>query len=157
MVLPIGCLVARMRKVLLMENRATDEEWPSNKIEEIQTKLYAYLNDFKPEKISYSKYAIMGPVGKLLGIIAASKFGDNADSYVGYIANVHDKQSLKHLTSSGMANLKVGVATILAIRKEVSERAFLKILSSVDYAVYYLKVKEISELSEAKKTENRKQ
>ena len=143
-----------MRKIILMETRATDESWPSEKIEETQTQLYAYLSDFKPEKFAYSKHAIMGPVGKLLGIIAASKFVDNADSYVGYIANIHDQQSKKRLTSSGMTNLKNAVATILMIRKEVSERAFLKILSSIDYAVYYLKVKEISERSEAKKTEN---
>jgi hypothetical protein len=144
-----------MRKILLMETRATDEFWPTKKIEETQTQLYAYLDDFIPDKWLYSKHAIMGPVGKLLGIIAASKFGDNTDPYVGYIANIHDQQSKKRLTPAGMANLKSAVTTLLTIRKEVSERAFLKILSSVDYAVYYLKVKEISERSEAKKMENR--
>jgi hypothetical protein len=138
-----------------METRATDEVWPTKRIEETQAQLYAYLGDFIPDKWLYSKHAIMGPVGKLLGIIAASKFGDNADSYVGYIANIHDQQSKKRLTHSGMAYLKNAITTLLTIRKEVSERAFLKILSSIDYAVYYLKVKEISERSGANKTENR--
>jgi hypothetical protein len=98
----------------------------------------------------------MGPAGKLLGIVAASKFGGNADSYVGYIANVHDQQSMKHLTLSGMESLKSAVSNLIELRKEMSERAFLKILSSVDYGVYYLKVKEISERSEAKKAGNEK-
>jgi len=138
-----------MRKLILMETTETGKPWPSNKIEEAQTQLYAYLSDFKPERYSYSKHAIMGPVGKLLGIIAASKFGDNVESYVGYIINIHDQQSI-----IGISNLKDAVTTILAIRETVSERAFLKILSSIDYAVYYLKMKEISERKAEKKSED---
>lgn len=136
-----------------METRETDEVWPTKRIEETQAQLYSYLDDFIPDKWLYSKHAIMGPVGKLLGIIAAAKFGDNVDPYVGYITNIHDQQSKKRLTLGGMVNLKNAITTLLAIKKEVSERAFLKILSSVDYAVYYLKVKEISTRSEAKKME----
>ena len=128
-----------------METRETDKTWPSNKIKEAQTQLYAYLSDFKPEKDGYSKHAIMGPVGKLLDILSAIKFGDNVESYVGYIINIHDQQSVKRVSQIGMSNLKDAVTTILAIRETVSERAFLKILSSISYAVYYLKMKEISE------------
>ena len=145
-----------MRKLIVMETRATDETWPTKKIEETQSELYTYLADFVPEKWGYSKHAIMGPAGKLLGIVAASKFGENVDSYVGYIANVHDQQSKKHLTLSGMESLKSAVSNLIELRKDMSERAFLKILSSVDYGVYYLKVKEISERSEAKKAGNEK-
>ena len=145
-----------MRKLIVMETRATDETWPTKKIEETQSELYTYLADFVPEKWGYSKHAIMGPAGKLLGIVAASKFGGNVDSYVGYIANVHDQQSKKHLTLSGMESLKSAVSNLIELRKDMSERAFLKILSSVDYGVYYLKVKEISERSEAKKAGNEK-
>jgi hypothetical protein len=148
--------VFRVRKLILMETKATDEAWPARKIEETQSQLYTYLADFVPEKWGYSKHAIMGPVGKLLGIIAASKFGENVDSYVGYIANIHDQQSKKHLTLSGMENLKNAISNLVELRKDTSERAFLKILSSVDYGVYYLKVKEISERSEAKKVGNEK-
>ena len=145
-----------VRKLIVMETRATDETWPTKKIEETQSELYTYLADFVPEKWGYSKHAIMGPAGKLLGIVAASKFGENVDSYVGYIANVHDQQSKKHLTLSGMESLKSAVSNLIELRKDMSERAFLKILSSVDYGVYYLKVKEISERSEAKKAGNEK-
>jgi hypothetical protein len=128
-----------------METRETDETWPSSEIGEAQTQLYNYLSDFKPEKYVYSKHAIMGPAGKLLGIISASNFGDNVEAYIGYITNIHDQQSKNRLTQLGMSNLKNAVTTILKIRETVSERAFLKILRSIDYAVYYLKMKEISE------------
>jgi hypothetical protein len=94
----------------------------------------------------------MGPAGKLLGIIAASKFGDNVDSYVGYIANIHDQQSKKRLTLQGMENLKEAVSGLIRLKKRSSERAFLKMLNSMDYGVYYKKIKEIGEKSEAKKT-----
>jgi hypothetical protein len=94
----------------------------------------------------------MGPAGKLLGIIAASKFGDNIDSYVGYIANVHNQQSKKHLTLEGIENLREAVSGLIHLKQGSSERAFLKMLNSVDYGVYYMKMKEIGEKSEAKKS-----
>lgn len=146
----------RVRKPIVMETRATDEAWPTKEIEETQAQLYTYLADFIPDKWGYSKHAIMGPAGKLLGIVAASKFGENVDSYVGYIANVHDQQSKRHLTLFGMESLKAAVSNLIKLRKNRSERAFLKILNSVDYGVYYLKVKEISGRSEAKKVGNEK-
>ena len=146
-----------MRKPIMMETRATDEAWPTKEIEETQAQLYAYLADFIPEKWGYSKHAIMGPAGKLLGIVAASKFGENVDSYVGYIANIHDQQSTKkYLTLSGMESLKAAVSNLIKLKQNKSERAFLRILSSIDYGVYYMKVKEISERSEAKKVRNEK-
>jgi len=139
-----------------METRATEEEWPTKKIEDVQSQLYAYLGDFILEKWGYTKTAIMGPAGKLLSIVAASKFGENTDSYVGYIANVHEQQSKKRLTTIGMDNLKKAVSNLIELKKNTSERSFLKILSSIDYGVYYLKVKEISERAEAKKLESGK-
>jgi len=145
-----------MRRPIVMEMRATDEAWPTNEIEDTQIHLYEYLADFMPEKYGYSKHAIMGPAGKLLGIVASSKFGDNVDSYVGYISNIHDQQSKKHLTSAGMERLKSAVSSLITLKQSRSERAFLKILSSVDYGVYYLKVKEIRERIDEKKSEGEK-
>ena len=145
-----------MRKPIVMETRATDEAWPTKEIDEMQAQLFTYLTDFIPEKGGYSKHAIMGPAGKLLGIVAASKFGENIDSYVGYIANIHDQQSTKRLTLSGMENLKAAVSNLIKLKQNKSERALLRILSSIDYGVYYMKVKEISERSEAKKVRNEK-
>ncbi|MEM0287279.1 MAG: hypothetical protein QXG05_03785 [Nitrososphaerota archaeon] len=140
-----------MRKPILMEKMATDEVWPTDEVEAAKESLYKYLADYVPERWVYTKHAIMGPAGKLLGIIAASKFGENVDSYVGYIANIHDQQSKKHLTLEGMNNLKEAVSRLIQLRKRSSERAFLKMLNSVDYGVYYMKIKEIGEKSEAKK------
>ena len=145
-----------MRKPIVMETRATDEAWPTKEIDETQAQLFTYLTDFIPETSAYSKHAIMGPAGKLLGIVAASKFGENVDSYVGYIANIHDQQSKTHLTLSGMTSLKAAVSNLIKLKQNKSERAFLRILSSIDYGVYYMKVKEISERSEAKKVRNEK-
>ena len=145
-----------MRKPILMETRAVDESWPTKEIQDTQTHLYRYLADFIPEKWVYTKHAIMGPAGKLLGILASSKFGDNTDSYVGYIANIHGEQSRKRLTPEGIQSLSSGVSSLIELKQNRSERAFLKILSSVDYGVYYMKIKEISERSEAKKAEGEK-
>ena len=140
-----------MRKPILMEKIVTDEVWPTSQIEAAKESLYKYLSDYKPEKWAYTKHAIMGPAGKLLGIIDASKFGDNIDSYVGYIANIHSQQSVKSLTQQGMQSLKEAVTILVNLKKNSSERSFLKMLNAVDYGVFYLKVKEISEKAEAKK------
>jgi len=146
-----------MRKPILMEKMATDEVWPTEEIEAAKESLYRYLADYVPERWTYSKHAIMGPAGKLLGIIAASKFGDNIDSYVGYIANVHNQQSKKHLTLEGIENLREAVSVLIHLKQRSSERAFLKMLNSVDYGVYYMKMKEISKKSEAKKSRGENQ
>ena len=140
-----------MRKPIVMETKATDEMWPTEEVEIAKENLYKYLTNYIPEKWGYSKHAIMGPAGKLLGIIAVSKFGDNVDAYVGYIANIHQQQSRKPLILDGMESLKTAVSQLIRLKQKSSERAFLKMLSSVDYGVYYLKVKEIGERSEAKK------
>jgi hypothetical protein len=139
-----------MRKPILMEKRATDEVWPTEALDEVKESLYNYLADYVPEKWVYTKHAILGPAGKLLGIVAASKFGNNIDSYVGYIVNIHNQQSKKHLTLEGMKSLRSAVSKLVELKKQSSERAFLKFLNSVDYGVYYKKMKEISEKSEAK-------
>lgn len=141
-----------MRKPILMEKMATNEAWPTKEIDAAKENLYKYLSEYIPERRTYTKHAIMGPAGKLLGIIAASKFGDNVDSYVGYIANIHNQQNKKHLTLEGMQSLKEAVSGLITLRQKSSERAFLKILNSVDYGVYYMKYKEIGERSEAKKS-----
>ena len=140
-----------MRKPIIMEKMVTDQAWPTEEIDAAKESLYKYLAEYLPERWVYTKHAIMGPVGKLLAIIGASKFGDNVDSYVGYIVNIHSQQSKKHLTVEGMENLKEATSVLIRLKKSSSERAFLKILNSVDYGVYYKKVKEISEKSEEKK------
>jgi hypothetical protein len=133
-----------MRKPILMEKMATDEVWPTEEVEAVKESLYMYLADYLPERWVYTKHAIMGP--------AASKFGDNVDPYIGYIANIHNQQSKKRLTLEGMKNLREAVSGLIRLKQRSSERAFLKMLNSVDYGVYYEKIKEIGEKSEAKKS-----
>lgn len=146
-----------MRKPLLMESREADTAWPTKDIDEVKEDLFKYLSDFMPEKWGYSKYAIMGPVGKLLAAVASSKFGDNVDSYIGYISNIHGQQSKKHLSADGMSSLRNAVSQLIKIKQSSSERSFLKIINSIDYAVYYLKVKEIAQRAEQKKSEGSKE
>jgi hypothetical protein len=139
-----------MRKPILIETRDVDTTWPTNEIDGIKENLFKYLADFVPEKWAYSKHAIMGPAGKLLAIVASSKFGDNVDSYTGYICNIHDQQSKKHLTTDGMNSLRSAVSQLIRIKQSSSERSFLRIINSIDYGVYYLKMKEIAKRKEEK-------
>lgn len=140
-----------MRKPIIMQTGSVNEMWPTGKISEVIERLQGYLQDFIPEKPGYSKHSIMGPAGKLLGLVSSSKFGDNVEPYVGYISNVHHQLSKKPLSQNGVNDLKSAVELLIGLRKTCSERQFLRLLSAVDYGVYYKKVKEISERAAAKK------
>ncbi|MEM0272589.1 MAG: hypothetical protein QW514_08620 [Thermoprotei archaeon] len=140
-----------MKTPIIMETREKEFNWPTAEIEEIQRDLFEYLGDYYAKDQRYTKHAIMGPVGKLLTIVESSMFGDNVDSYVGYIANVHDAQSEKRLSKEGMEKLRAATSKLINLRRQVSERAFLKIVRSVDYGVYFLKVKQIAERSAEKR------
>jgi len=141
----------KMRKPIIMEVRENEEKWPTEKIEEIQQNLFEYLKDYRAENPGYTKHSVMGPAGKLLTILSASMFGENVDSYVGYIENIHESQSKKHLSPEGRERLRSATQALIELKQNASERYFLKIVRAVDYGVYYLKMKEIAKAVEEKK------
>jgi len=140
-----------MRKIILMESSQTNEMWPTLDIENATKDLYEYLQRFIPEKNSFTKHAINGPAGKLLSILGANKFGNNAEAYIGYITNIHNQTSKIPLNQEASEKLASAVKCLIEFKKKHSERYFLRILSAVDYGVYYLKVRQIAERSAANK------
>ncbi len=141
-----------MRKPIVFENSYEKLEWPTQRIAGVVDDLYGYLSEYVPEQFGYTKTAIMGPVGKLLSLVESSRFGDNVDGYVGYIVNIHRQQSVGHneISLEGMERLMKSVQTLLDLKKEFSSRDFHRIIRSVDYAVYFKKMKEIADKSEKK-------
>ena len=140
----------KMRKPIIMEVRENEEKWPTEKIEEIQQNLFEYLKDYRAENPGYTKHSVMGPAGKLLTILSASMFGENVDSYVGYIENIHKSQK-RPLSPEVRERLRSATQALIELKQNASERYFLKIVRAVDYGVYYLKMKEIAKAVEEKK------
>lgn len=139
-----------MRKPILIESRSVDDIWPKENIDKAIESLYRYLSYYEPEEYKYSKYAIMGPVGKLLPALLGEQFGDNVQSYVGYIANIHSQGSNKHLTTERYEELQLAINTILEIKTKVSQRAFIRIIRAIDYGIFFKRSEEIAMKSEHK-------
>jgi hypothetical protein len=141
-----------LRKPILIDLRNLNEPWPDKKIEVVIDSLFKYLNEYYfPEEYKYSKYALMGPVSKLLPVLVGEQFGNNVSSYVGYVTNIHSQQSMKRLTPKGFAELEKGVKTILEIKTEVSQREFNRIIRAIDYGVFFKKAEEVAHRIEEKK------
>lgn len=105
--------------------------------------LEEYLEDYKPKTFAYTKHTIMGPVGKLLSILVSNKF-TNKDALIGYIVNVHRNTSAsEYIEKSTIDKLSSAVDKLLEIKKQVSTRTWLKILSEIDYAIYKKKFERI--------------
>jgi hypothetical protein len=142
-----------MRKPILVESRNEEQEWPRENINQAIDYLYNYLSIYyHPEQYGYTKYAIMGPIGKLLPTLLSEQFGDTVESYVGYVVNIHSHESVKkHLGVDGFEQLKKGIATIIEIKNSVTPRNFQKIIRSIDYGIFYKKSEEIAQIIEYKK------
>ena len=142
-----------MRKPILVESRNEEQEWPRENINQAIECLYTYLSIYYlPEQYGYTKYAIMGPIGKLLPTLLSEQFGDTVESYVGYIANIHSHESVKkNLGVDGFEQLKKGIETIIEIKNSVTPRKFQKIIRSIDYGIFFKKSEEIAQKAEAKK------
>ena len=142
----------KMRKLLQMEERIGKEEWPTEEIRRVTQDLYEYLSGYKPEgQSSFSKSSIMGPVGKLLAMVSSEAHGKSIEAYVGAISNVHYQQTQWLPTTDGQTKIKEAVEGLLKMKEDLSPRLFRRILQSVDYGVYYLKTKQITERIREKK------
>jgi hypothetical protein len=146
-----------MRKPIIMESRGLDETWPEKEIDIAIENLFNYLSkEYVPEEYKYSKYALMGPVSKLLNALVGEQFGSNISSYLGFIANIHLQQSMKSLTPDGYSKLETGIRTILEIKTQVSQRGFNRIIRAIDYGIFFKKAEEVAKKIEQKpkKVEN---
>jgi hypothetical protein len=129
-----------MRKPIMMESRIEQIDWPTDKINQVIEKLSKYLLDYYLEqerKERLSKYAIMGPVGRLLPCILAGQFENIPDSYVGFVVNIHKQENKRSLDPEGYKKLKEAVETILEVKKGITPRSFHRIMRAIDYGVFF--------------------
>lgn len=128
----------------------------SKEREQIVSILSGYLiEDYFPERVSFTKHGLMGPVGKLLSVVMSGRFSD-AGAVVGYIVNVHENTSTKRLSPSGISRLSKAVSLLLSLRNRLSERVWLRLLREIDYAVFLMKYEDVAQRIEKKKEDTRK-
>lgn len=144
-----------MRPIIKMEEKGKAEV-SKESVNEVINLLGGYLReDYVPEKYGYSKYAMMGPVGKLLSVLISGRF-QNEEALLGYIVNIHSntaRDDKKQLSKEAIERLNRIIRKLGEIRKDIPQRMWLKTLREIDYGVYFQKYGEIAEKVEAKRTE----
>jgi len=127
-----------------------------NVINKVSKDLATYLDSFMPKggTTSYTKYAIMGPIGKLLSTLESEKFS-TVDGYVGYTVNIHENTGEMGPKKEYIDLLRRSVAQLLDIKNKVGLSRWPKIIREVDYSIYFLRMKVIQERAEAKKLQEK--
>lgn len=125
-------------------------------INEVSKNLAAYLDSFIPKggAVSYTKHAIMGPVGKLLSALESDKFS-TVDGYIGYTVNIHENTGEMGPREKDINLLRRSVEHLLDIKNKVGLSRWPKTIREADYSIYFLRMKVIQEKAEAKKIRKR--
>lgn len=122
------------------------------RIAEVAETLAKYLNEHYRGPPGFSKHTIMGPVGKLIGVLESGRFRDK-DALLGYVINIHTNLS-GPISKEAVDLLEKAISDLLAIREQVSTRTWVRFLRELDYAVYKHKMKYIVEYAAAKKAKS---
>ena len=135
-----------MRRMLYIQDVA---KFDKAKVEALISRLVdvlsEYLDEYIPKTSSYSKHAIMGPVGKLLGILMSGKL-ENKDAIIGYIVNIHrNTAKSEYVSKTAIDKLDEAVNLFFELRKIVTTRMWIKTLREIDYAVFKRRFKKIVE------------
>ncbi len=111
-------------------------------MDEIIQELSEYLMEFIPERMSFAKHSVMGPVGKLISILESGRF-ENKDALIGYVINVHNNTSRKRISSEGVKKLENALSKLEELRAKVNVRMWVRLMREIDYAVYKNKMERI--------------
>jgi len=112
-------------------------------LKKVITELSEYLKEFMPQRLSYTKHSIMGPVGKLLNVIESGRFEDK-DALTGYLINIHNNTDRTgRISKEAIEHIKSALNHLEALRSKVDVRTWLRLLREIDYAVYKNKMEQI--------------
>lgn len=113
-------------------------------VNDVVEELNSYLDSFIPKAgFGYTKHAIMGPVGKLLGALESGRF-ESVDGYVGFTVNIHENLSKKPAGEEEIGKLRSAVSTLLDLKGKVGIGRWPKLIREIDYSVYYRRMEKIA-------------
>lgn len=148
-----------MRTIFMMDTTAEkniDSE-QRKKLEETRDKAVLSFSDYLredyfPRNESYSKHALLGPVGKLLAVFASGRI-ETAEALLGYVVNVHNNTAntaTQNLPPRALQRLQDGIKALIELKSGMPKRGWLKLASDLDYAIYFNKYAQVAELKAAK-------
>lgn len=118
-------------------------------LERVINLLSKYLEGYIPKRPGLTKHSVMGPVGKLISAMEASRF-NSEEGYLGYTVNVHENTGISPPSKEGIAKLREAVGLLLELKSKVGISRWPKILREIDYAVYFNKMMWIRERGKEK-------
>jgi len=143
--------VSRPIVVMREKVRAPGMEEIRGEVAEIVSLLDRYLDHYVPRQYTFSKHSLLGPVGKLLGVLESGKLYDK-EAIVGYVINVHRNTARSdYISPEALAVLEEAVEKLLALRSRLPSRVWIRVLREIDYAVYKARFKKAVERASSKK------
>lgn len=142
------------RPLIVVQQQPYDWEAAKKQVEEIAEHFAAYLSEYRSKRATGSKYAVLGPVGKLLNKAAAGE--RNLDSLLGYTVRIHEMSSQGgYLSPTALGHLRKGAEGLLGLLSDAPVAARSRLIEQVDDAVYYRRRKAHYEWLHAYMTEKR--
>jgi hypothetical protein len=133
-----------MRSILRLDTRPEEDKYDPSEVDEIARALGRYLIDwYRPERYAYSRYALLGPAGKLLAAASSGRL-QGAEALLGFVVNVHANTSEKKLKPEGLDLLKQAAEKLVALRAKVGPREWLRLVRDLEYRVYFLKYEDVA-------------
>ncbi len=123
-----------------------EQKYDSKQIAEVRRKaveaLVEYLKTFRPEDSGTdSKYALMGPVGKLLTRLTTT--GEiNWEAVKGFVLNIHKNQQEGRVPASAAERLDETVRYLAELRALLPPTKWLKTVEDLDDEVFFRVYKE---------------
>lgn len=135
------------RSLIIVQQQPYDWEEAKPRIQEVAAHFAAYLDEFRSKHESYSKHAVLGPVGKLLNKVASGE--RNLESLLGYTTRIHEMSNISsYLSPQALEHLREGADKLLSLLQEAPLAARERVIAQVDDAVYYLRRKQFADFLE---------
>ena len=128
--------------VRMVEKEEVDSEDVKALVERIVNELSEYLREYIPEKWSFSKHSVMGPVGKLISVLESGRF-ENKDALLGYVINIHNNTARSKISAEGIKYLENALNDLEELKNKVNVRTWIRLMREIDYAVYKNKMERI--------------
>jgi len=133
------------RGLLQVRHERFDVKSRHEAIQKSVSSLNDYLDTFIPKgRWGASKHSLLGPAGKLISILKSGKLSTKT-ALIGQITTIHENTGSR-LTVEAANKLEKAVGDLLEAMKDVPSTKRLRVLSEVDYGLYFRRKKKLLEI-----------
>ena len=124
------------RPLIVVQQEPYDWKAAKKQVEEIAGHFAGYLGGYHSKRATGSKYAVLGPVGKLLTKAAGGE--RSLESLLGYTVRIHEMSSQGgYLSPAALEHLRQGAEGLLSLLSDAPVAVRSRLIEQVDDSVYY--------------------